>query len=75
MIAATGAKNGCGWFSSSVATSQARPAVTAVCTIRNQYERHRSTRLTTESRPRRAVRPLRSYARRVMARRVSTDPS
>ena len=31
--------------------------------------------LTTESRPRRAVRPLRSYARSVMARRVSTDPS
>ena len=75
MIAATGAKNGCGWSSSRVATSQASPAVTAIWTITNQYDRHRSTRLTTESRPRRAVRPLRSYARSVMARRVSTDPS
>ena len=74
-MAATGAKNGSGWLSSWVATNQASPAVTAVCAIRNQYDRHRSIRCTSESRPSRAVRPLRSYARSVMARRVSTDPS
>ena len=66
MIAATGAKNGIWWPSRCSATNQARPAVTAVCRIRNQRDRQRSTRRTASPGPRRAVRPLRSYARSVI---------
>ena len=74
-IAATGAKNGSLWPSTSWARNQASPAVIAICPMMNQRDRQRWYRSTSEARPAFAPRSLRSYARRVIRRNAGNAPA
>ena len=77
MIAETGAKNGRGWPNTSVATSHATDAATAICTIEREASARRSKRGRIESRERSAASstssPPRSESSRACSRHTAPD--
>ena len=68
MIAATGAKNGCVWPNTSVATTQASPAATPACRIERHESRRRSSLVRIDTRERSAASSISGAARSPSAR-------